>query len=314
MEVNLIPVFADTEPDSVNLSARTIEEKITDRTRAIICVHKTGILCDMDPIMALAERRGLFVMEDVCQATFGTYKDRLAGTLGHAAAFSFDAEKTVGSDIGGCLVTDDDAFAEHARFMGHSRGAVMKPPFGRVHTHPGFAHRMPQVSAAVTLAQLEIADENVRQRDQMIRLLMELLGQISGIIPIDIPDYVGVYSCWMASFRIDPAQFRCDTDEFGRQCEEAGIPGIGTGRYYLMPGALPFLETKAREGTFPYSQPPASRTYHYSADRCPNAQAYLDTFLRWATFCEKYTPSTASRPPTSCAKSPTATGPDALNR
>src|SRR5690606_13706742 len=84
-----IPVFPDTEPGTVNMSADTIEPRITDRTRAILAVHKTGIICDMDAINALGDKYGLFVYEDVCQAVFGRYKGRLAGTLAQAAGFSF---------------------------------------------------------------------------------------------------------------------------------------------------------------------------------------------------------------------------------
>jgi dTDP-4-amino-4,6-dideoxygalactose transaminase len=115
-----IPVFADTAPGTVNISAETIAPLITDRTRAILAVHKTGLICDMDPIVALARQHDLFVVEDVCQAVFGRYKGRIAGTLGDAAGFSFDAEKTMGSDTGGCLVTNDDAVAASGRM---SRGA-----------------------------------------------------------------------------------------------------------------------------------------------------------------------------------------------
>ena len=79
-----IPVFADTAPGTVNLSAETIEPCLSPRTRAILAVHKTGLICDMDPINALAARRGLVVYEDVCQAVFGVYKGRLAGTLATA--------------------------------------------------------------------------------------------------------------------------------------------------------------------------------------------------------------------------------------
>src|SRR5438477_3398697 len=85
---NAIPVFADTAPGSINVDAGTIEAAITDRTRAIVAVHKTGILCDMDPIVELARRRKLTLIEDVCQATFSKYKGRLAGTLADAATFS----------------------------------------------------------------------------------------------------------------------------------------------------------------------------------------------------------------------------------
>src|SRR6185437_15341542 len=96
---NYIPVFADAAPGSVNLSAETIEPCITDRTRAILCVHKTGLICDMDSINQLAKKHNLIVYEDACQAVFGKYKGRTVGTLADAAAFSFDAEKTMGSDL-----------------------------------------------------------------------------------------------------------------------------------------------------------------------------------------------------------------------
>src|SRR4030095_11952865 len=101
------------------------------------------------------------IIEDVCQATFSKYKGKLAGTIGDAAAFSFDSEKTVGSDIGGCVVTNNDGLAEAARFHRHRRAGEMREKFGRVHTAAGYPYRMPMATAAITLAQLEIADENV---------------------------------------------------------------------------------------------------------------------------------------------------------
>lgn len=285
---NYIPVFPDTEPGTVNLSAGTIAPCITDRTRAILAVHKTGLICDMDPIDELAARHGLIVYEDVCQAVFGKYKGRYAGTLALAAGFSFDSEKTLGSDVGGCVTTDDDALAERLRFIGQSRGGEMIPHFGRAHTAPGYAHRMTQSTAAISLAQLEIIKPQVEKRDRMIRLLMRLLGEIPGIIPLPIPEYVNVYSCWMAGFSITPAAFRCSAEEFAAQLSKAGVSGAGQGKYYLMPAALKFLQEKAEQKLYPYSQPPASRAYHYSADSCPNARDFLEHFIRWSTFCEKY--------------------------
>jgi perosamine synthetase len=290
LEEHLIPVFADTAPGTVNVSAETIAPLITERTRAVLAVHKTGLLCDMDPIVALARRHDLVVIEDVCQAVFGRYKGRLAGTLGDAAGFSFDSEKTMGSDVGGCLVTNDDALAERSRFLGQSRGAKNQPGFGRLHTAAGNALRMPQSTAAITLAQLEIVHEQVAQRDRMARLLTEYLAQIPGIRPLPIPEYVDVYSAWMVGFSIDPAAFRCTADAFGEQCAAAGIPGASTARYYLMPAACTFLQEQARRQVYPFSTPPAARAYAYSGDSCPTAQAFLETFIRWSTFCEKYQP------------------------
>ena len=287
---NYIPVFADTEPGGVNVSAAAIEACITERTRAVLVVHKTGIICDMDPINELAARHGLFVYEDVCQAVFGRYKGRIAGTLAQAAGFSFDSEKTLGSDVGGCVVTNDDQLAESLRFIGHSRGGEMAPHFGRVHAALGYAYRMPQATAAITLAQLEIIHPQVAQRDRMIRLLSALLAQIPGIIPLPIPAYMDLYSCWMAGFSIDPVAFRCTPEQFAQQLADAGIPGAGQGRYYLMPQACTFLQKRANNRTHQFAMPPASRTYAYGAETCPNAHAFLRNFVRWSSFCEKYQP------------------------
>jgi dTDP-4-amino-4,6-dideoxygalactose transaminase len=287
---NYIPVFADAAPGTVNLSAETIEPCITNRTRAVLCVHKTGLICDMDPIVALAKKHNLLVYEDVCQATFGRYKGRLAGTLADAAAFSFDSEKTMGSDMGGCVVTNDAKLADRVRWIGLERGVKAdRPGFGRVHDVAGYAYRMPGCTAAICLAQLEIIQEQVAHRDRMIRLLTRLIGEIPGITPLAIPDYLTVYSPWMFGMSIDPEQFRCTVDDFGRQLVAAGIPGAGTARYYFPPVGSAFLETSARAKKYPYSMPPASRDYHYGPDTCPQAWKFLQTWLRWSSFCEKYT-------------------------
>lgn len=286
---NYIPVFPDTEPGTVNFSARTIEPHITNRTRAILCVHKTGILCDMDPINELARRHGLVVYEDACQAAFGRYKGRLAGTLADAAAFSFDSEKTMGGDVGGCLVTDDAQLAARCRFIGQSRGAVREASFGRRHIEPGYAFRMPFCTAAICLAQLEIIREQVAQRDRMIRLMSRLIGEIPGVTPLPIPDFMEVYSAWIFGMNIDLEQFTCTADEFARQLLAEGVPNAGTGRYYLMPVACTFLNENAARNVYPYSTPPASRRYRYDESTCPTAWSFLQSWIRWATFCEKYT-------------------------
>ncbi|HVF10252.1 MAG TPA: DegT/DnrJ/EryC1/StrS family aminotransferase, partial [Abditibacteriaceae bacterium] len=165
-----------------------------------------------------------------------------------------------------------------------------EPGFGRTHTVAGYAHRMPNCTAAICLGQLEIIRDQVAQRDRMARLLTELVSDIPGITPLPLPDYMNVYSCWMFGFSIHPQQFRCRTAEFAQQIEQAGIPGAGMGEYYLMPAALTFLQQNARDKTYPFSMPPASREYSYSADSCPNARDFLRNFIRWSTFCEKYQP------------------------
>jgi perosamine synthetase len=287
---NYIPVFADAAPGTVNLSAETIEPCITDRTRAILCVHKTGLTCDMDPIMELAKRRKLLVYEDVCQGPFGRYKGRLNGTLAHAAAFSFDPEKTMPSDRGGCVVTSDDRLADRIRMISIMRGVKeTKPGFGRVHDIAGNAYYMTGCTAAICLAQLEIIHEHVARRDKMVRLLSKLIGEIPGVTPLPIPDFADVYSPWMFSMNLDLDQFRCTADEFSTQLAAAGISDASTARYYFPPIGSAFLERNARKKKYPYSMPPASREYHYGAESCPRAWKFLQSWIRWSSFCEKYT-------------------------
>jgi dTDP-4-amino-4,6-dideoxygalactose transaminase len=286
---NYIPVFADTAPGTVNISAATIEPCITDRTRAILCVDMTGLFCDMDPINALAKKHGLVVYDDCCQSVFGEYKGRLAGTLAQASAFSFDPEKTMGSDTGGCIATNDDDLAERCRLIGQSRGAEMREHYGRAHVLPGYAFRMPHCTAAICLAQLEIIRDSVAHIDRMVRLLSGLVNEIPGVQALPIPDYQDVYSCWMFGITIDPEQFKCSTEELGDQLSQGGIPGASQSRYYLMPTACTFLDENARAKKYPYSIPPASRGYRYGPDTCPTGYDFLERFIRWSTFCDKYT-------------------------
>jgi dTDP-4-amino-4,6-dideoxygalactose transaminase len=291
LNAGLIPVFADIDPAAghPNVSAATIAPHLGPRTRAIVCVHKTGIICDMDPIVALGRRHGLPVFEDACQAAYGKYRGRYAGTLADGGVFSFDSEKSIGSDVGGCLITNDDRLAETARFLGHARGGEMRPGFGRVHTAPGLAMRMPACTAAVTLAQIEEAPARIAARDRAARRILRGLAEIPGIIPLRVPDYLDVFSCWMLGFSVEPAAFRVTADELGRQLDAAGLAGASPARYYLLPAALPFLSERAARRAWPYDAATTSRVHRYDAGTTPHAAQFLEHFIRWTSFCEKYT-------------------------
>lgn len=286
---NLIPVFADVPPGEINITAETIAPCISERTRAILVVHYTGIVCDMDAIQAVASHHGLKLYEDCCQVVLGKYKGRYTGTLGDGACFSFDPEKTMGSDTGGCFVTNDTALYERARYVAQNRASAMREGFGRVHTDVGYAYRMPQCTAAICLAQLEAAPEWVARRDAMGRLVYRYLREIPGVKPLEIPAHVDVFSCWMLGFSLEEGAFRCAPAEFGAQVQAKGIATASTAEYYLMPEALEILHRKTAQGLFPYSTPPAQRPYVYNADTCPNARDFMKTFIRWVTLSEKWT-------------------------
>ena len=284
---NLIPVFADTVPGTALMDPASIEEKLTDRTRAIIAVHKLGLPCDMDPIMAIAEKHNLIVVEDVCQAILAEYKGRLAGTIGHMSCFSFDSEKTCGGDVGGAVLTNDDELIGKLVNRVLSRGAVQRPGFGREYTSRGMALQVPQCSAATTLANLEILAPQVEARQKSAALLDVHIAEIPGLEPYRVPDD-RTHSYWMYGFIFDPEAFTCSADEFAAQVEAGGIEGTGMGRYYLMPAGVPFLNEMAQAKKFPYCKPPASYDYVYSGDDVPHAQAFLDRWIRWF-WTEKYT-------------------------
>ncbi len=280
---NYIPVFCDTDPGTGLISAETIEPCITDRTRAILAVNFFGLPCDYDPIMELARKHGLLVIEDVCQSILATYKGRLAGTLADVATFSFDSEKTCGADLGGALITDDEALHQRILNRALARGAKQFPGFGRKHIYPGAALRMSQCSAATCLANWEILPQQVENRQKTAAYLDRLISEIPGIIPYVVPED-RTHTYWMYGFSVDRDQFNCSIDELAQQLNSAGIPSTGLGRYYVLPAGVPFLAEHAANGVYPFS-----RKVDYDPQRvCPNAVEFMESWIRWP-WTEKYT-------------------------
>ena len=168
-----IPVLADVAPNSGNITAETIRQVLTPRTKAIIAVHLAGWPCDMDPIMELAKAHGIKVIEDCAQANGATYKGRPVGSIGHMGAFSFCQDKiiTTGGE-GGMLVTDDDSLWERAwsyKDHGKSFDAVYHrqhaPGFRWLHESFGTNWRMLEVQAAIGRKQLQKLPDWTRLRE-----------------------------------------------------------------------------------------------------------------------------------------------------
>ncbi len=167
-----VPVFADVERDSQNISARTIEPVLTERTKAIICVHLGGMPCDMDPIMELAARQGLKVVEDCAQAHGARYKGRPVGSFGDIGAWSFCQDKimTTGGEGGMATTSDAALWARMWSYKDHGKSweAVYErkhPPGPRlVHDSFGTNWRMLEMQAAIGLIQLDRMEAWNRQR------------------------------------------------------------------------------------------------------------------------------------------------------
>ena len=181
------PVLIDCDPATFNMDASRIEERITERTRAIMAVHIYGLPVDMDPLLEIAERHGLDVIEDAAEMIGQDYKGRPCGSLGKISTFSFYPNKHVTTGEGGMIVTDDDALAERCRGL---RNLAMKAPRRFVHDELGWNFRMTNLQAAVGLAQLERLDEFVPRKRRIFDRYTELLSGAAGIqLPVAKTNY-----------------------------------------------------------------------------------------------------------------------------
>lgn len=163
-----VPVFVDIRPDSFNIDEALIEAAITPKTRAIVVVHYAGVSCEMDAIMAIAERHGLLVIEDAAQGIMSTYKGRPVGSIGHLAALSFHETKNIISGEGGALLVNDPRFTEQAEIIrekGTNRSLFFR---GQVDKYTwvdfGSSYLPSELIAAFLWAQMEEADTITQRR------------------------------------------------------------------------------------------------------------------------------------------------------
>ena len=183
-----MPVFADVEADTGNLSARTIAPHISDKTKAIICVHLAGWPCDMDEIMALAKQHNLWVIEDCAQAHGAKYKGKPVGSIGHVGAWSFCQDKimTTGGE-GGMVTTNDKAlwqkmweYKDHGKNYDSIYHKQHPPGFRWLHDSFGTNWRMMEMQAVIGRIQLKKMAEWTKIRTQNAKILRDALTQFAG--------------------------------------------------------------------------------------------------------------------------------------
>lgn len=188
------PVFAEIEADSGNVSARTIAEVLTPRTKAIVCVHLAGWPCDMDAIMELAEKHGLKVIEDCAQAHGARYKGRSVGSIGHVGAWSFCQDKimTTGGE-GGMVTTNDEglwramwSFKDHGKSWDAVYERQHSPGFRWLHESFGTNWRMLEVQAAIGRIQLRRMAEWSARRDANAGAIAAACGKHA---VVRVPDF-----------------------------------------------------------------------------------------------------------------------------
>ncbi|MBN1793569.1 MAG: DegT/DnrJ/EryC1/StrS family aminotransferase [Candidatus Omnitrophica bacterium] len=236
------PVFVDIQKDTYNMNPRHIEEKITERTKAIIPVHIYGQPCDMDPIVALGRKYSLTVIEDAAQAHGAYYNSRRVGSLGDCACFSFYPGKNLGAygDAGG-ITTDSDNLAQEARlWRDHGRSSKY------FHQREGFNFRLDGIQANILKAKLAYLEEWNRRRGENAARYNRLLADIDEVTtPFVAPQATHVYHLYVIKVSDRDALF-----------DHLRAHGVGVGVHYPVPLHLQeaYTHLGLGEGAFPVAE------------------------------------------------------------
>lgn len=279
-QAGAIPVFADVTKDHT-IDAKDIEAKITERTKAIVVVHLYGIVADMDPIMAVAKKHNLKVVEDCAQCFGGLYKGKKAGTIGDVGCFSFCQSKhfTTGGE-GGMVVTDDDDLAWECRsFRDHGYDVKerlnlleLEGKLMYIHKRIGFNFRMTEMQSQIGLCELARFDGwNLKNRVRNGRMLIRALGNhpLVAAAPVDTPERQNAF--WWAPFVLDTDKLKCTTKEFIAAIAAEGVPVYSV----LWPEMYKEKAYMERHGfgtaNYPFDDPKA-RFIDYAKVVCPTAR------------------------------------------
>ncbi len=286
---NAIPVFADIEEKTYCLSVESVEQRITERTKAIIIVDLFGLPYDAKGINALAKKHGIKVIEDCAQAPGARYNDQYAGTLGDIGVYSLNYHKHIHTGEGGVLVTNNDTLAERLKLIRNHAEAVLPGKYpdpndwteSNLTNMIGFNYRMTEVDAAIGREQLKKLPKLLEARQNNVNYLNQALGKIPCIQPTTLREEA------THAFYIHPIQFNADVAGVHRDVfinavkaelsptnlrSGEGVP-ISTG--YVKPlYLLPMYQKRQAYGTggLPWSLPEYTGSVSYEAGLCPVAE------------------------------------------
>jgi perosamine synthetase len=179
-----LPIFVDTDPETLQIDARKIEAAITDRTTAILPVHLGGSAADLDTILAVAKKHKLPVVEDACQSHLAQWRGRALGTWGDTGCFSFQASKNLNCGDGGAILTNNDEWADRCySFHNNCRARRTSSDDFVYKSSRGGNFRMTEFQATILLAQMTRLEDQMQTREQNAAYLRGLLKEILGIVP-----------------------------------------------------------------------------------------------------------------------------------
>jgi dTDP-4-amino-4,6-dideoxygalactose transaminase len=271
-----VPVFADVDPRTLNVTAETVERCLSERTKAIVVTHLFGNPCDMKAIVTLARDRDIPVIEDCAQAPLARSGGALVGTLGAAGCFSLQQGKHITTGEGGLIVTNDDRLARRIfLFINKAWGYGDPKPD---HYFLAINYRMSELQGAVAVAQLEKLESSVRQRVTMAERLTEQLGGLAGVeTPFVYPGNTHTY--WKYCLWVDREQVDGGATRLAAMLKDRGIASAP--RYIQKPAFRCEIFEKQRtfgNSRFPFTHARAEAV-DYGAERFPGAFAGLEAVL-----------------------------------
>jgi perosamine synthetase len=280
-----IPVFADVDPRTGNVTAKTIAERLSDRTRAIIATHLFGNPCQMAEIMALAKSRNLPVIEDCAQAFLARHRGQLVGAFGTIGCFSLQQGKHITTGEGGLVVSNDDALARRVYyFLNKAWGYGDLNPD---HYFIALNYRLSELQSAVAVAQLKKLELIVARRCELAQGLSDRLEGIDGVAAPHVEPH-DVCTWWKYALMVDPAVIKGGAVGLAKLLKERGI--ASSPRYIQKPAFQ--CQVIRDQETFGNSRWPFTLArpdaVDYAKERYPGTFEYLDRVLV-LPFNEMYT-------------------------
>ena len=270
-----IPVLVDSDPVTWNMDVGQIEDRITARTRAILVVHIYGLPADIDPILEIARRHALKVIEDAAEMHGQTYRGRPCGSFGDLSTFSFYPNKHITTGEGGMILTDDPDLAEQCRSL---RNLCFQPGRRFVHEELGWNLRMTNLQAALGVAQLERLDEFVARKRRMGARYTELLSNVPGVqLPLAHTAYAeNIY--WVFGLLLDD-QMPHDAETVMHRLAEHGI---GCRPFFCPMHLQPVLR---RRGLFEGERYPVAERLYRRGFYIPSGLALSDSQMEQVAGC-----------------------------
>lgn len=278
---NAIPVFVDVDLLTQNISPEDFEKKITAQSKAVIPVHMFGLPCDMDPILQIARKHNIVVIEDCCQAHVSKYKGRLVGTIGDIGCVSFQQTKHVTAGEGGMVITNNDS--QYSRKLQLCADKGWPRDQYREHYFLAPNYHMSELQAAVGIAQLGKLDKMILNRQQSARALSSILGKIDGVTPAPEPQgYEHTYFAYQ--FIVDFSKFKVDRDSIVKAICAEGLNIIPSYlpkplyKYDFLQNIKMYNNTKC-----PLECAYYSKNVDYKKTLCPIAEkaCSIGLFLQW---------------------------------